>query len=107
MCACCLLFVLYLLLLASLERSPQREDEEHRMENGIGLEQVVMGPDGSIAWTCVDSGPLGLDFGLTELDEGMIGLQVKQVAEGSMASLVSGLKPGMVLQQIDEFHIRE
>lgn len=77
------------------------------MRNGIGPEQVVAGPNGSIAWTCVDSGPLGLDFGLAELDEGMIGLEVKRIADGSMASLVSGLKPGMVLQQIDEFHIRE
>jgi hypothetical protein len=34
-------------------------------------------------------------------------LEVKRIADGSMASLVSGLKPGMVLQQIDEFHIRE
>eukprot|EP01043_Picozoa_sp_COSAG02_P050331 COSAG02_NODE_5162_length_4580_cov_4.024994_3_plen_85_part_00 len=68
---------------------------------------VVAGPDGSIAWTCVEPGPLGLDFGLTELDEGMIGLEVKQVAAGSMASLVSAIKQGMVLQRIDEFHIRE
>ncbi len=68
---------------------------------------VVAGPDGSIAWACVEPGPLGLDFGLTELDEGMIGLEVKQVAPGSIASMISAIRPGMVLQRIDEFHIRE
>ena len=68
---------------------------------------VVHSPDGTIAWTCIEAGPLGLDFGLAELDEGMIGLEVKAVAPSSMASLVPGLRPTMILQQIDEFHIRE
>lgn len=68
---------------------------------------VVSTPGGAIAWTCIEAGPLGLDFGLAELDEGMIGLEVKGVMAASMASLVPGLKPGMVLQRIDEFHIRE
>lgn len=67
---------------------------------------VQTGADGAIAWTCVEAGPLGLDFGLTELDEGMIGLEVKGIAQGSMAACVKGLKMGMVLQQIDEFRIR-
>ena len=67
---------------------------------------VVAGAGGAIAWTCLEPGPLGLDFGLTELDEGMIGLEVKGVAAASNASSVPGLRVGMVLQQIDEFHIR-
>lgn len=62
--------------------------------------------DGTLAWTVVENGALGLDFGLTELDEGMIGLEVKRVVPDGMAALVPGLKAGMVLQQIDEFHIR-
>ena len=51
-------------------------------------------------------GPLGLDFGLAELDGGMIGLQVKDIAPDSPASHVAALRPGMILEMIDEFRIR-
>lgn len=68
--------------------------------------QVVRAPDGSLAWVVSDAGPIGISFGLIELDEGKIGLEVNGVAAGSQASIVPGLAAGMVLQQIDEFHIR-
>jgi hypothetical protein len=69
--------------------------------------QVVRAPDGSVAWVVTDAGALGISFGLIELDDSKIGLQVNDITAGSQASIVPGLVTGMVLQQIDEFHIRK